>query len=95
MLFRRVFGAAADGLVVVKFGKGRPEVAMAGGADFEAKIDVVESDGEIFFVESADLIEDFFLKDETGGGHGTVILDEARAVENALGIAGEVAERVT
>ena len=89
-----VLDAAARGFVVIEFGERRPEIEVTGGADFQAEVDVVEGDGEVFLVEAADLVENLFADEETGGSDGAVVLDEAGAVEDAFGAAVEIAERV-
>ena len=43
-------GAAGGGFVVSELGEGGPEDAVAGGAEAEAKVEVVEGDGEVFGV---------------------------------------------
>ena len=53
-----VFAGLGEGFVVVEDGVGGVEDAVAGFADFKAEVDVVEGDGELGFVEAADLPED-------------------------------------
>ena len=40
------------------------------------------------------MIEDGFADDEAGSGDGAIVLDETRAVEDAFGVTGEIAEGV-
>src|SRR5882757_2646859 len=67
-VFRRMLRSAGGGFVMVEFGVRGPDVAIASFFQPEAKIDIVEGNGKIGLIETADLLERRFSNDQTSAG---------------------------
>ncbi len=89
-LFGGQVGAAGYRFVVVEFGVGGPEIAVAGGLHSEAKVDIVKSNRQILFVEAAHLLVDAVAHQQAGSGDCRIVLDGEQAVAVARCRAGKM-----
>src|SRR5688572_10748235 len=71
---------------------GRPNDPVSSLGKAQAKIDIVKSDAEVHFVESAELLENRFAQNHARPRYGRAILLEHRAIEVAGMPAGNVRE---
>ena len=80
--------------MVVELGVGRPKVAVPGGADLQAEVDVVERHLQLLGLEPADLQVNLAPDDQARGGHRRQILLQQIAVRLAGRAAGVRLPRV-
>src|SRR5947209_2649183 len=78
----REIAAAADRLMMNQLREWRPNIKVAGGADPQAEIDIVERNGQAL-VEAVDLIEHLPADQQTGCCHRTDVLHYAKAAQIA------------
>src|SRR5690606_36172690 len=91
---RRIILTARDGFVVIELGEGGEYIQVTGSTNAQAKIDIVEGDGKIVFLQPAHLPVDFLPDKETGSGHGGEILLNLQACEISRRGIGKVFVRV-
>lgn len=68
--------------MMVQFRIGRPNIAIAGSADFQAEIHIVEGNGKVSVVQSADLVVGVLANDETGCSDGAESVSVERGRNN-------------
>ena len=69
--------------MVIEFGVGCPEVAVAGLTNFKAEVYIVEGDAEFFFIEAAYFLKDALAYEEARGSDGGKVLYEQKTIEIA------------
>lgn len=74
-----MFVTPCGGLMVEEFGKRGVDVPQPFGGEFQAQIDVIESNGKVGFIKAANGKEMLFLHGETSGGDGGIFIGEGEA----------------
>jgi len=67
-LFGRILQPASRRFVVIQVCIWRPDILVSSGHDFQAKINVIESNLQLDFIEPADFFENGLANDQACGG---------------------------
>ena len=66
-----------------QIGIGRPDISQPGGAQTQTKIHIIETDADVYFIQTAGLFENVATHDQTCAGNGGTILLQPGTIEIA------------
>ena len=94
LLLRRVFRTTGKGFMVIEQGLRGPQVPVAAGAQLEAEINIIITNGKTPFIQAANFQVAFLTDGQTGCGQSRIATQQQGQIAVPKGIARKLHVRM-